>query len=73
MILIHLFTYKISTYFSKMVLTLNSMAIKYLIYACPEHNEWTSMKVTIVSFSDLVLYLVEIPALKCLSCETLGK
>lgn len=73
MILIPLSIYKISTYFNKMVLILNSMAIKYLIYACPERNECTNMKVTIVSFSDLVLYLVEIPALKCLSRETLGK
>lgn len=52
------------------------MVIKHLIYACAEHNEYmafTSMKVTTVSFSDLVLYLVQIPALKCLSSEILSK
>lgn len=52
------------------------MAIKHLIYACAEHDEcmaFTSMKVTTVSFSDLVLYLVQIPALKCVSSETLSK
>lgn len=52
------------------------MAIKHLIYACAEHDEYmalTSMKVTMVSFSDLVLYLVQIPVLKCLSSEALSK
>lgn len=51
------------------------MTIKYLIYACAEHNErvvFTSIKVTLGSFSVLMLYLVQIPALKCLRCESLN-
>lgn len=52
------------------------MAIEHLIYSCAEHDQgmaFTSMKVTMVSFNDLELYLVQIPDLKCLSSETLSK
>lgn len=58
--------YKMSTYL-KQILTSNSVTVKYYAYACVKHDEhmaFTNMKVTMVSFSDLMLYLVQILAVK---------